>query len=221
MLSPSTHLQTRSSVVLAALTAVAITSCTNVAFVQTHEGSRGIDFTKGTCVVNDSLTPYTKDETIKLTSIAMEKLHDMSDSVVLIKSVRSKESIGHKISIDLTTGLVDSLKKYTSYVYLLNIDIQASGSSDDLYVERTSFADDEDSKAYLNNEAIVTIVVFDIQKNTQLYKQEITASEMVDTESSLKDDESKVLFTRSTENIAKNGLVRGLRDLKKHSKKLQ
>jgi len=42
---------------------------------------------------------------------------------------------------------------------------------------------------------------------------------MIDSENSLKKDESKVLFTRSSLNVAENALLRGLRDLKKHSNK--
>ena len=195
-------------------------SCTNVAFQQSHEGPRGINFAKGACVVNEISSPYAKDENVKLNSIIMEYLHQMSDSVKLIESVRSSTPNGDKIPKGITNGLIDSLRKYTSYVYLLNVSFNPKGeSSDNIYVNQSDFVDNQDSKVYLDNQVSVRITVVDILENKEIYKQEITATEMVDTENSLEKDESNVLFTRSSLNVAKNALIMGLRDIKKHSKK--
>ena len=169
--------------------------------------------------MNDISSPYSKEENVKLTSIVIENLRQMSDSVKLMESLRGSIS-GNKIPKGVTNGLIDSLKKYTSYVYLLNVTFSPAGkSSNDIYVNRTDYQDDQDSKGSLDNQVTVLITVVDIPANKQIYKQEIIASEMVDTENSLEKDESNILFTRSALNIAKNGLALGLRDLKKHSKK--
>jgi hypothetical protein len=201
---------------------ISLTSCTNVSFKQDYDGPKGIDFTKGACVVNDVKAPVSKDENDKLTAMILDYLHEMNrDSVVHIKSLRSRPANRGKIPSDLSSGLIDSLRKYTSYYYLFHVTVDTQGDpSNDIYVNRSEFQDNADSKAYLNNQAVVKITVFDIHANTQLYEQEIIATEMIDTENSLEDDESRVLFTRSSVNVMKNALTRGLRDFRRHSKKI-
>ena len=212
--------KTSLEIICIALLLFSFASCTNVAFEQSHGGLRGIDFTKGACVVDDMLSPYSKDENAKLTSIVIENLQQMSDSVRVIDSVRISTPNGEKIPKAMTNVLIDSLRKYTSYVYLLNVSFNIKGqTSNDIYVNRSDFEDNQDSKAYLDNQVTVFITIFNIHENKQIYKQKIKAYEMIDSENSLKKDESKVLFTRSSLNVAENALLRGLRDLKKHSNK--
>lgn len=211
--------KTSLEIICIALLLFSFASCTNVAFEQSHEGLRGINFTKGACIVDDLLSPYSKDENVELTSIIIENLQQMSDSVRVIESVRNSAPNGEKIPRAMTNVLIDSLRKYTSYVYLLKVSFNIKGqSSNDIYVNRSDFEDNQDSKAYLDNQVTVFITIFNIRENKQIYIQKIKAYEMIDSENSLKEDESMVLFTRSSLNVAKNALLRGLRDLKKHSK---
>lgn len=212
--------KTSLEIICIALLLFSFASCTNVAFEQSHEGLRGINFTKGACIVDDLSSPYSKDENEKLTSIIIENLQQMSDSVSIIESVRISTPNSEKIPKAMPIVLIDSLRKYTSYLYLMNVSFNIKGqSSNDIYVNRSDFEDNQDSKAYLDNQVTVFITIFNIRENKQIYKQKIKAYEMIDSENSLKEDESKVLFTRSSLNVAKNALLRGLRDLKKHSKK--
>ena len=140
--------------------------------------------------MDDLLSPYSKDENAKLTSIVIENLQQMSDSVRVIESVRISAPNGEKIPKAMTNVLIDSLRKYTSYVYLLKVSFNIKGqTSNDIYVNRSDFEDNQDSKAYLDNQVTVFITIFNIHENKQIYKQKIKAYEMIDSENSLKKDE--------------------------------
>ena len=199
---------------------VSVTSCTNVAFVQSYDGPRGVDFSKGTCVVNEISGPFSKEANLKLTSIVMENLRETGVSLTPIESLRSSTPDGSKIPKDISSGLIDSLGKYTRHYYLFTVNFGPMGKgSNKIYVKRTDFEDNIPGEASLDNEVSVEIIMFDIQSNKQIYKQEVTATEIVETNELSEKAESNVLITRSVENVAKNALVKGLKDLKKRSKK--
>jgi hypothetical protein len=210
---------TKSGIILMAVM-ITFISCTNVAFQQYYDGPKGINLKKGICIVNDIVAPIQKDEKAKLTAIVMKYLREMNnDSIINIALLRLPTVNGIVIPDGNASGFLDSLQKDSSYYYLFNVIVNARGNqTNDLYVKKVDFQDSDESEDYLDNKVSVEIIVIDIRANRQIYKQEIIASEMIDKDDLSDDDKSDFVFTRSSENVMKNALVKGLKDLKKHSK---
>jgi hypothetical protein len=67
----------------------------------------------------------------------------------------------------------------------------------------------------LQNEGMVKIKVFDLSLQKQVYYQEITGFEEWPMKDEMEEIPSRYAFTRSSENILRKALKRGLRDMKK------
>lgn len=193
-----------------------VASCTNVQFEQVNSGPKGVNFTKGPCLVNDISAPLSEEGKKKFTALTIQYIQEMgNDSVISMQTFRSSQSRFKNFRSPVSSEMIDSLRTYTHFHYLVDVISETDGSgSNDITVKPADFQEDIEGKEYLDHQVSVTIVVFDIETNKLLYKQKTTAKEFVDTE----DNSSDFMFTRSNENVFKNALTRGLKDLRKHSK---
>ena len=153
-----------------------------------------VDLTTGKCLVNEIEADVSARHKNQLTSLLSKHLEDIiKDSVVHVNSASSL--FKGKIPFEIGPELLDTLRRTTSYTYLLNVRAVKMGNSDD--------------------RVGVDMIIYDLDTRNIIYNQSVVANEFQPQD----DSGFTFYFGRSNYNLVKNALQSGLRDLKKGAKK--
>lgn len=158
-----------------------------------------VDLTTGNCLVNEIESELKESQEKKLTTMLMKQLPDIfSDSVVHITTVPASK-LNYKIPFDISAGLLDTLRRTTSYTYLLSVKVWESETND------------------LNSKASVDIDIYDLDTGNRIYEHRVTAFE----EDPEYDEDAKSTFTfgRSSFSVLKKAFQRNLKDLRRAANK--
>ena len=168
-------------------------SCTNISFRQYYNGPKGLDFSTGICLVKEINAPISAESNGKLTVVLLEYVNEIcGDSFVYLGSFNSDS--------------IETVQNDSSASYILSVEaiVSIPESSGLALGSWDTF-----------NEVSVQIKVFETRTGRRVYYQKIIASEFKP-----EANETGLTFTRSSDNVIKNAMVRGLKDLRKHSRKL-
>ncbi len=160
---------------------------------------QSVDTSTGKCLVNEIESELTSSQEGRLTTILMEKLPELfTDSVILINTMPSSK-VNHAISPEVMDSMLDTLRKTTSFTYLLQVWVR------------------EGETQNLNSRVSVGIEIYDLDTRNLIYQQSVSALE-TDPEYD-PDASSTFTFGRSSFSMIKKALKMGLKDLEKASEK--
>jgi hypothetical protein len=178
-------------------------SCTNVSFQPMYSNPKGIDLSTGNCLVNELDAPVSKESNTELTAIMMKSLNEICGGTVSSVNAVTASGFTERIPYDGDSALLARLGGANQYRYFISVRAKTGSEStpgDGLVSPET------------NDQVILNINVYDIQESRMAYKQKVQATEF-------QEKETGFTFYRSTENLIKNAMVSGLKDLKRSSKR--
>ena len=153
-----------------------------------------VDLTTGKCLVNEIEAEVSARHKHQLMSLLSKHLEDIiKDSVVHLNSALSH--FKGKIPFDIGPELLDTLRRTTSYTYLLSVRALKMGNYDD--------------------RVGVDMIIYDLDTRNIIYNQSVVANEFQPED----DAGFTFYFGRSNYNLVKNALLSALRDLKKGARK--
>jgi hypothetical protein len=172
---------------------------TEVSLSRANPKPQLIDLSIGKCLVNEIEADISARQKNKLTNLMSKKLEELfDDSVVYINTIPSSR-FKEKIPFEISTERLDTLRKTTSYTYLLSV---RAGNPDLLAFD---------------GGVNVDIVIFDLDTRNIIYNQSVLASEH---EPEREDDSGFTFWLgHSDYNLTKNALQDGLRDLRRGVRK--
>ncbi len=171
---------------------------TEVSLSRANPSPQLIDLSIGKCLVNEIEADVSSRHKAKLTSLLAKQLDEVfGDSVVYINTIPSSR-FKEKIPFEVSTEQLDTIRRTTSYTYLLSV--------------RAA----KPSLSPLNEAVAVDIVIFDLDTRNIIYKQSVLADEFQP-----QNDKSGFIFWlgHSDFNLMKSALQDALRDLKKGVRK--
>lgn len=188
---------------------VMLTSCVTPHYMHIYESSKGLDFTTGKWLVTnvDCKLPYTYREGLNRDLLeGFQKLR--GDSIYSVNKVSLKYISNDKFSFELSPMMLETLKKTTDYDYVVTATARkVRDDVPDLVYPGTPVS-------YHKSESEVCIAVYDVSLGARVYFQRVVASVSLDA------GDEKVVFGRSAGNLLYNALAKGLKDLKKNSRKI-
>ena len=188
---------------------VMLASCATPHYMHIYESSKGLDFTTGKWLVTnvDCKLPYTHREGLNRYLLeGFQKLR--GDSIYSVNKVSLKYISNDKFSFELSPMMLETLKKTTDYDYVVTA--TARKVRDDV----PDLVYPETPVSYQKSESEVCIAVYDVSLGARVYFQRVVASVSLDA------GDEKVVFGRSAGNLLYNALAKGLKDLKKNSRKI-
>jgi hypothetical protein len=170
---------------------------TKVALSRGYDHPQLIDVSTGNCLVNDIEGDLTTREKAKLTNLMAKQLEDIfGESVVYLTTMPASRFQG-KIPYEISAEQLDTLRKTTTYTYLLNVRVV------------------KPVKASFDESVNVDLVIFDLDTRNIIYEQRVKAEEY------RPENNSNFVFWlgHSDYNLMKNALLDALKDLKKGVRK--
>lgn len=188
---------------------VMLASCATPHYMHIYESPKGLDFTTGKWLVTnvDCKLPYAYREGLGRDLLkGFQKLR--GDSIYSINEVSLKYISNDKFSFELSPMILETLKKTTDYDYVVTATARkVRDDVPDLVYPGTPVS-------YHKSESEVCIAVYDVSLGARVYFQRVVASVSLDA------GDEKVVFGRSAGNLLYNALAKGLKDLKKNSRKI-
>jgi hypothetical protein len=172
---------------------------TEVSLRRANPDPQLIDLSIGKCLVNEIEADVSAKQKNKLTDLMSSKLEEIfNDSVVFLNTTPSSR-FKEKIPFEISTDLLDTLRKTTSYTYLLNVRAVVPGM------------------AIHRDQMNVDIIIFDLDTRNVIYNQSVLAYEF----EPQREDNSGFTFWlgHSDYNLTKNALQDALRDLRRGVRK--
>jgi hypothetical protein len=195
---------------LVLFTLFSLLSCTNILFDNKLDSGSGLDFTYGTWLLNEVEIEGEGKPNENLNSVLSDGLNKMGiESIYYISSVRNIKNLPAEVPFSPDQLMLDSLKNSSGCDYLINVRTSSSESGSG----GIAFGEQE-----FQNQAVVEIIVFDLNLGRKIHYQEIIATEVWPMNDEMEGTSSRFSFTRSSENLLKNALKRSLKELKKHSR---
>lgn len=172
---------------------------TEVSLSRANPDPQLIDLSIGKCLVNEIEADVSSRQKNKLSNLMSKKLEEIfGDSVEYINTVPSSR-FKEKIPFEISAEKLDTLRKTTSYTYLLSVRAVKPGMG--VYHDRVN----------------VDLIIFDLDTRNIIYSQSVMAEEY---EPEREDDSGFTFWLGHSEyNLIKNALQDGLRDLRRGVRK--
>lgn len=159
---------------------------------------QSVDISTGKCLVNEIESELTSSQEGRLTAMLMKKLTELfTDSVILVNTVPSSKI--NRISSENIDSMLDTLRRSTSFTYLLQVWVREGETKE------------------LNSRVRIGIEIYDLDTRNLIYQQSVSG---IETDPEYDPDASST-FTlgRSSFTMIKKALRMGLNDLEKVSEK--
>ena len=189
---------------------VMLASCATPHYMHLYESPKGLDFTTGKWLVTnvDCKLPYAYREGLGRDLLkGFQKLR--GDSIYSINEVSLKYISNDKFSFELSPMILETLKKTTDYKYVV------TATARKVRNEVSDLIYPGGPLSYQKSESEVCIAVYDVSLGARIYFQRIIASVTLDA------GDEQVVFARSAGTLLYNAMKKGLKDIKKNSRKVK
>ena len=190
--------------------AVTVVSCVTPKYIHLYESPKSLDFTTGKWLVTnvEAQLPFAYRE--GLTRDLLKELRKLGgDSIYFLNDISLKYLSHDKLSFELSPEVMETLKKTTDYKYMV------TSSARKLRNEVGDLIYPGGPLSYQKSESEVCIAVYDVSLGARIYFQRIIASVTLDA------GDEQVVFARSAGTLLYNAMKKGLKDIKKNSRKVK
>ncbi len=190
--------------------AVTVVSCVTPKYIHLYESPKSLDFTTGKWLVTnvEAQLPFAYRE--GLTRDLLKELRKLGgDSIYFLNDISLKYLSHDKLSFELSSEVMETLKKTTDYKYVV------TSSARKLRNEVGDLIYPGGPLSYQKSESEVCIAVYDVSLGARIYFQRIIASVTLDA------GDEQVVFARSAGTLLYNAMKKGLKDIKKNSRKVK
>ena len=179
-------------------------SCVTPSYMHLYESPKSLDFTTGKWLVTNVETQLPLMYREGLTRDLLKELKKMGgDSIYFLNDISLKYLSHDKLTFELSPEVMETLKKTTDYKYV----VTATARKDLIYPGGPL--------SYQKSESEVCIAVYDVSLGARIYFQRIIASVTLDA------GDEQVVFARSAGTLLYNAMKKGLKDIKKNSRKVK
>ncbi len=187
-----------------------VVSCATPKYMHLYESPKSLDFTTGKWLVTnvEAQLPFAYRE--GLTRDLLKELRKLGgDSIYFLNDISLKYLSHDKLSFELSPEVMETLKKTTDYKYVV------TSSAQKLRNEVGDLIYPGGPLSYQKSESEVCIAVYDVSLGARIYFQRIIASVTLDA------GDEQVVFARSAGTLLYNAMKKGLKDIKKNSRKVK
>ena len=185
-------------------------SCATPSYMHLYESPKSLDFTTGKWLVTNVETQLPLMYREGLTRDLLKELKKMGgDSIYFLNDISLKYLSHDKLSFELSPEVRETLKKTTDYKYVV------TATARKVRNEVSDLIYPGGPLSYQKSESEVCIAVYDVFLGARIYFQRIIASVTLDA------GDEQVVFARSAGTLLYNAMKKGLKDIKKNSRKVK